>query len=29
VGLEQVGQVLMRDVPAGRAEYVPYKQNLH
>jgi hypothetical protein len=29
MGLEQVGQVLMRDVAAGGAEDIAYKQNLH
>jgi hypothetical protein len=29
VGLEQVGQVLVHDVPARGAKYVAYKQNLH
>ena len=29
VGLKQVGQVLVHDVPARGAEYVAYKQNLH
>jgi hypothetical protein len=29
VGLQQVGQVLVHNVPAGGPKYVAYKQNLH
>jgi hypothetical protein len=29
VGLEEVGQVLVHNVPAGGAEDIAYKQNLH